>query len=124
MEIIKSLLNSFRYASRGINEILRTERNARIHLVVACVVILAGILVKVSSFELALIFFAIMLVFLAEMSNTAIEKTLDLVDPENNPKVARIKDMAAGAVLVASIGAVIMGVAIFWPYLIGILWGR
>jgi diacylglycerol kinase len=61
---------------------------------------------------------------MAEITNTALEKTLDLVSPEHSLKVKTIKDMTAGAVLVASVGAVIIGVAIFYPYLLGWLWRR
>jgi diacylglycerol kinase (ATP) len=55
---------------------------------------------------------------LAEIFNTAIEKTLDLIDTEHNPRIMIIKDMAAGAVLVAAVAAVLMGVVIFGPYLV------
>ncbi len=61
--------------------------------------------------------------FLAEVLNTAIEKTLDLIEPEHNGKVAIIKDMAAGAVLVAAVGAFIIGSVIFWPYLLSYSYG-
>ncbi len=117
-----ALLSSIRYAVKGFVYVLKSERNARIHLVVAVLALGLGFYLNVSSAELAAIFFAIIIVFLAEVTNTALEKTLDLIEPEHNGKVAIIKDMAAGAVLVAALGAAIIGTVIFWPYLIDLLW--
>lgn len=125
---LKRLISGFKYALLGLLHILRSERNARIHLVIACVVLAVGLYLQVSPAELAAIFFAIIIVFVAEVLNTAIEKTLDLIEPEFNGKVAIIKDMAAGAVLVAAVGAIIIGVVIFLPYILpftfGIPWLR
>ena len=115
-------ISSLRYALVGLWYILKSEPNARIHLVTAVAVFTAGLALGLSNAELAAIFFAIIIVFLAEIINTAFEKTLDIIDPEYSPQVKLIKDMAAGAVLVASIGAVIIGVAIFRPYVLGLLW--
>jgi diacylglycerol kinase (ATP) len=81
-----------------------------------------GVYLDVSPGELAAIFFAIIIVFLSEIINTALEKTLDLIEPEHNGKVAIIKDMAAGAVLIASLGSAIIGFVIFRPYIIDWLW--
>ncbi len=120
---IKRLVHGFKFALIGLLYILRSEQNARIHLLVAVVILTLGVLVGVSSAELAAIFFSIIIVFIAEVLNTAIEKTLDLIEPEHNGKVAIIKDMAAGAVLVAAAGAIIIGVVIFWPYLIPYTFG-
>ncbi len=124
MESLMSIIRAFGYAFTGVWYILRHERNARIHLLIAVGVLLSGWILNISNAELAAIFFAIILVFLAEILNTAIEKTLDVINPDHSEKVALIKDMAAGAVLVASIGAAIIGVAIFWPYLVGLAYNR
>jgi diacylglycerol kinase len=118
LEVIKS----FHYALRGIGYILRLERNARIHLVIAIIVLLAGVLLKLSVLELAAIFFAILTVFLAEIANTALEKTLDLIKPQPHENIRMVKDMAAGAVLVAAIGAAAIGAVIFWPYITEAVW--
>jgi diacylglycerol kinase len=114
VEIIKS----FKNATVGLWHILKSERNARIHLLVATVVFAYCKIRGVSDAELAAIYFAILIVFLAEIVNTALEKTLDLIETDHNPKVKLIKDMAAGAVLVAAAGAVIIGAAILWPYIL------
>jgi diacylglycerol kinase len=117
-------IKSVRYALVGLWYILKSERNARIHLMVAALVFTAGLAMGLSNAELAAIFFAIIIVFLAEIINTAFEKTLDIIDGDIRPEIKLIKDMAAGAVLVASIGAVIIGVAIFRPYVLELLWRR
>lgn len=119
---LQRLANGFKYALIGLWHIVRVEQNARIHLAVAVLVMVAGLTLGLSNGELAAIFFAVIIVFLAEVLNTAIEKTLDLIEPQFNNKVAIIKDMAAGAVLVAAIGAVIIGVVIFTPYILELLW--
>lgn len=117
-----AFIESLKAAVGGLGWVFRSERNARIHVLIAFLALVAGFLLGVSNAELAAIFFAILLVFLAEIVNTAFEKTLDLVDAQHNPKIKIIKDMMAGAVLVAAVGAVIIGLAIFWPYLLGLLW--
>lgn len=122
MDYIKGVIRGFVYAFRGIAHIFKNERNARLHLAIALAALFLGWVLDVSNPEAAAIFFAILIVFLAEVLNTAIEKTLDLIDREHNPQIAIIKDMAAGAVLVASIGAAIIGVVIFVPYVIDLLW--
>jgi diacylglycerol kinase (ATP) len=114
---MRSVIKSFKYAATGLWYILKSERNARVHLVVAMLVFTYCKVRGVSDAELAAIYFAIVIVFLAEIVNTALEKTLDLIEKDHNPKVKLIKDMAAGAVLVAAVGAVI-GAAILWPYVL------
>ena len=116
------LVRSFRHATSGVLTVLKSERNARLHLVAAVAALALGIILGVSPAELAAIFFAALLVFLAEMTNTAIEKTLDVIKEKNDPRIGLIKDMTAGAVLVAAVGAVVIGAAIFWPYILGIVW--
>ncbi|MFI5240493.1 MAG: diacylglycerol kinase [Candidatus Saccharimonadia bacterium] len=122
MSKLRRLILGFKYALVGLEHILRNEQNARIHLVVAVTVLVIGFIVGLTSEELAAVFFAIIIVFIAEVLNTAIERTLDLIEPEVNGKVAIIKDMSAGAVLVAATGATIIGVVIFWPYMLQIIY--
>ena len=115
-------IKSIRDALRGLWYVIRSERNARIHLAVAVVVFGAGRFLALSNAELAAIFFAILIVFLAEVVNTALEKTLDLIDTKPNAQIRIVKDMAAGAVLVAATGAVVIGLAIFYPYVLELMW--
>lgn len=116
------IIQNFKYALIGLGHILKSERNARIHLAVAIIVSIAAIVLDLPAAEMVAIFFAIMTVFIAEIFNTVAEKMLDLVHPDQSPKVALIKDMAAGAVLVTAVGAAIMGFVIFSPYVLDILW--
>ncbi len=102
--------------------VIRHERNARIHLAVAIAALALGFALDVSDFELASIFFAILIVFLAEITNTAFEKVLDIIHPDHDPRVRLVKDMAAGGVLVAAAGAAVIGLTIFTPYFLELLW--
>lgn len=117
-----TFMNGALHALHGLLHIIEHERNARVHLASAILAFLVGVTLKVSATELAAVFFAVILVFLAEIFNTAIERTLDLIDIKENPRIKLIKDMAAGAVLVASGAAVLIGIAIFAPYILELLW--
>jgi len=88
--------------------------------VVAVLVVSAALILQLPATEVAAVLFAILVVFLAEIFNTAIEKTLDLVQPDHHEQVRLVKDMAAGAVLVAAAGAVAIGIIVFGPHLWGL----
>ena len=118
MQFVRSLMTAF----SGLVYVIREENNARIHLVIAIAVLLLGVVLGVSNAEMAAIFFAIILVFVAEITNTAFEKTLDLLHPAVHDQVRVIKDIAAAAVLVAAVGAAAIGLAIFTPYLVSLPW--
>jgi diacylglycerol kinase (ATP) len=115
---------SFLHALHGVRHVIGHERNARIHLWFAIGAFLLGVLLRVSDAELAAVFFAVIIVFLAEIFNTAIERTLDLIDLHENNHIKLIKDMSAGAVLVAASAAVVVGAAIFGPHLARALWAN
>jgi diacylglycerol kinase len=114
MSLRKRLL-SFRYAFQGIVELLRTQPNARIHLAATLVVVTAGFYWHINQTEWALIIFAIALVFALEAVNTALEYLTDLVSPGFHPLAGKAKDVAAAAVLIAAIGAVLVGLLVFLP---------
>jgi diacylglycerol kinase len=106
---------SFRYAVRGVRWMVRHEPNMRFHLVAA-----VGVLAGAAAFSLpverwAALVFAIVLVLLGETLNTAIEAVLDLVEPGHHPLVGTVKDLAAGAVLVAALGALVIALLVFVP---------
>lgn len=109
------LYKSFGYAFRGIWAVIARERNIRIHLTFMALVILAGVILKISLTEwfVCMIFFA--LVISLELVNTAIEACVDLVTEERKPLARLAKDAAAGAVLVSAILAAITGLIIFLP---------
>jgi diacylglycerol kinase len=112
---VKARIKSFSYAIQGINTFLKTQHNAWIHAFATVLVIVLGNIVRLSFSEWCLIFLAIALVFITEMLNTAIEFLTDLASPEFHPLAKKTKDVAAAAVLVASIIAVVIGVIIFVP---------
>ena len=107
---------SFKYAIKGIKAVIWAEHNFRIHLAAALFVVALGLYFKVSSQDWLWLILAIALVLLTEMINTAIEKLVDLAEPNHNPDAGKIKDIAAGAVLVADITSAIIGIMILWPY--------
>lgn len=105
----QGVARSFNHAYRGLIYAVRTQRNMRIHVVVALLVLVASLLVGVSALELAALVIVIVLVFVTEMFNTALEFTVDLVTREYHPLAKLAKDVSAGAVLVTSVGAVLVG---------------
>ncbi len=114
-------LHSFRYAFRGISFMVKTQHNFLIHFAIAVLVIVAGFLFCISLTEWALVVFAIGLVLSAETFNSAIEQLTDLTSPGINPKAGKIKDLAAGAVLLIVMAAVLIGLLIFVPKIMAVL---
>jgi diacylglycerol kinase len=110
-------LASFPYAMRGVARLLR-EPNARIHLVATLAVVGAAGYLHLAPLEWAALVFAILLVFTAEAFNTAIESLADAAVPEQHPLVGTAKDLAAGGVLLAALGAVVIGCLVFGPHLL------
>jgi len=107
---------SFGYAGRGVWIFLKTTPNAWIHLAVLILVASAGVYYQISRLDWVLLVIAIGFVLVAEAFNTAIEIDINLTSPEYHPYARDTKDVAAGAVLLASLTAVIMGLLIFLPY--------
>jgi diacylglycerol kinase (ATP) len=108
-----SIIESFNYAFEGIIHVLRTQRNMRIHFVVAAIVLILGLASDVSRIELIALLLAIAFVLIAEMLNTAIEGAIDVATTEFDPMAKLAKDIAAGAVLIATINAVAVGYLVF-----------
>jgi diacylglycerol kinase (ATP) len=108
-----SILESFNFAFEGIIHVLRTQRNMRIHLIVAAVVLLLAFAVGVSKFELIALLLAIAFVLIAEMVNTALEHAIDVATTSFDPMAKLAKDIAAGAVLIATATAVAIGYVVF-----------
>lgn len=107
---------SFKYAIKGIKTVLWAEHNFRIHLAATLIVIVLGFYLNVSSQDWLWLTLAIALVLVTEMINTAIEQLVALAEPNHNPIAGKIKDIAAGAVLISAITSVIIGAMILWPY--------
>jgi diacylglycerol kinase (ATP) len=104
----RSILWSFNYAIEGVVFALRTQRNMRIHVTAAFLTLVAALLLNISSLGLVAIFFAITLVIMTELINTAIEATVDVAIDGYDPLAKTAKDVAAGAVLVAATNALVV----------------
>ncbi|MDX1610240.1 MAG: diacylglycerol kinase family protein [Halofilum sp. (in: g-proteobacteria)] len=104
-------------ALRGVGIMLRTQANARIHLGVTLVVVVAGLGLGLDRTDWSWIVLAIIVVWIAEGLNTALERLADALHPDYHPLVRQAKDVAAAAVLIAALGAVLIGLLVFWPYL-------
>lgn len=107
--------NSFRFAFQGLADLLRSQPNARIHLVVAVAVTLAGVYFRISRMEWVAVVICITLVFAFEAINTALEYLTDLVSPDFHPLAGKAKDVAAASVLMIAAGACAVGLIIFLP---------
>ena len=107
------LLDSFNYAFEGIIHVLRTQRNMRIHFVVAVIVLIVALIANVSKIELIALLISITFVLIAEMINTAIEGAIDVATTSFDPMAKLAKDIAAGAVLIATVNAVAVGYLVF-----------
>src|SRR5882757_2751290 len=112
---VRSRVKSFYYAGAGLKQFFRQEHNARIHLAAAIVAGLLAWWVKVSHTEAIALVMVVGLVWVTEILNTCVEKTMDMISREHHPLIKVIKDLAAGAVLIASITALIVGSIIFIP---------
>lgn len=107
----------FRYAFSGLWYTLRTQRNARVHVSIAILAILLGVVLHISAIEFALVFVAIAGVFIAEMFNTVFELCIDLASPEYHPLAKIAKDVAAGAVLLSAMLSIVIGLFVYGPHL-------
>lgn len=109
------MMKSFRYAFEGIVTALKRERNMKIHFGMMILVIIAGFLFQINRYEWIACLFCFGLVISLELVNTAIEETANTIDKKYDASIKIIKDIAAGAVLVAAIIAAIIGLLIFLP---------
>lgn len=112
---MQKFLRSFKFATAGIIHCLKAERNFKIHVIMALLVIIAGIATKLSPIEWFIIIIFISGVLALELVNTALERIVDLVTAEHHLLAKQAKDAAAGAVLVFAIGSAIAGLIIFIP---------
>ena len=114
-------LKTFRYAFQGLQWFFTSEIKAKIHSVCGLAAIILGVILKISLTEWMLIAIAIGLVFITEIINTGIELMVDEWVKEQNTAAGRIKDLAAGAVLIAAIVSLVIGVIVFLPKLIELM---
>jgi diacylglycerol kinase (ATP) len=117
---LRARMKSFAYAWSGIRSFFHTEPNARLHLASTSLVIIAAILVGVDRREAVVLVFAMGFVWVTEIINTAIEKAMDFISGDYHPAIKTVKDLAAGAVLVASVTALVAGLIIFIPKILSL----
>jgi undecaprenol kinase len=109
---------SFSFAGQGVWHVVRTQRNMRVHLVLALAAVVAGLILRIGAADWACVLTVIGLVLTAETLNTVVEALVDLCTDDYHPLAKAAKDMAAGAVLLSSAAAVGVGVAVFLPRLL------
>lgn len=117
------MFESVKLATSGILRVIKTERNMKIHLLVAFLVLLAGFFIGLSLLEWSIIILVMAVVLAAEIFNAAIEQTCDYIDEQHDLKFGETKlarDMAAGGVWLLAIASIIVGLLIFLPYLISL----
>ena len=113
MRLRPSVIESFNFAIEGVIHVLRTQRNMRLHFAAAVAVIVVAVAVGVSKLELSVLLISIAFVLVAEMINTAVEGAIDAATTTFDPMAKLAKDIAAGAVLIASVNAVAVGYLVF-----------
>ncbi|PKP19122.1 MAG: diacylglycerol kinase [Bacteroidetes bacterium HGW-Bacteroidetes-21] len=117
---IKKRLQSFKYAFNGLKILIKEEHNARIHLLATIIVLVAGVIFKLSVYEWVIIVLAIGFVIAIEIINTTIENIADIVSPQKHDAIKKIKDISAAGVLISAITALILGLLIFIPKIVAL----
>lgn len=118
---MKKLIYSFKYAFEGIITGFKQEQNMKIHVAIMLLVIILGVVLKISALEWIICIILFGVVISAELFNTAIEQTVNIAMPEINEKAKIAKDVSAGAVLVTAISAAIIGLIIFVPKIMALI---
>lgn len=114
---VTKFIGSFHYAFQGLGYAIRTQRNIRVHLTIAIIVVLLGIYFHIAAIEFAILFIAVTGVFISEMFNTVLELCVDLASPTYHPLAKIAKDVAAGAVLANAMLSILIGLCILGPHL-------
>ncbi|HMB65812.1 MAG TPA: diacylglycerol kinase family protein [Patescibacteria group bacterium] len=115
---MKRLIKSFLYAFKGLSKTWREEKNLQVQSLAALLILVLAFYLRISSGEWLAVIFAIALVLTMEMINSAVERITDVLKPRINGYVKEIKDIMAGAVMLASVTALIIGLIVFLPYFI------
>lgn len=118
---IKKFLKSFVYAGQGVKEVFRNNRNLTVQALIAALIIVLSVFLRLSPLEMAVIVLTSFIVLILEFINTAIEKMIDVISPGYHKEYGVIKDILAGAVLMASIMAGVIGVLIIGTALFNVL---
>lgn len=122
LSFLQDRIRSFSYALRGIKW-GKNEPNFVFHLFAATSILCLSWYLNISTMELCLVIFLIAVTLAAELFNTAIEHLCDRITQDQDKLIMKVKDLSAGAVLLIALGDVIIGLIIFWPYLINLVSG-
>lgn len=109
------IIKSFKFAFAGIKEAFKTEKNMKVHIIMAIAVLICAWFLKFSTTELTILTLAIGLVLGFELINTSLEEIVNIVSPEKQEKARAAKDLAAAAVLISAVVAVLVGIFLFVP---------
>jgi len=115
---MRKFLRSFYYALRGIWKAVEEERNLKVQLLMLVVVVIAGFYYRITDQEWMFVIFSSGLVISLELINSSLERVVDLISKEFNVLAGKAKDIAAGAVLIASVASLIVGILIFKKYIL------
>lgn len=118
----RTLIKSFKYAFSGVVFVFRHNQNMRIHVLSAVIVIILSVIFHISAYEMGILGVMILLVLCTEMINTSIEEMTNLILKEHSKEAKITKDVAAGMVLLTSIGAIIVGLLVFFPYILRLIY--
>jgi len=121
MIINKNFLYNLKIAVFGLKSAFKEEKNFKVQFLIGVIVIFFMIFFGLNPIEDSILLLTIIVVLSLELINSQIEKFLDIIHPEHHPRVKIIKDYSAGAVLLSAIGSVIIGILIFWPYIINLI---
>jgi diacylglycerol kinase (ATP) len=122
LDSARRFIKCFSNAAHGVAYLFKSQSNARIELIIACIVIIIGVFFGISVAEWIIVLLCIALVLGLEGINTAIEILANKVEPNQNKEIGLIKDVAAAAVLITALFAAIIGIIIFAPRILALLW--
>ncbi|MDO4542170.1 MAG: diacylglycerol kinase family protein [Bacillota bacterium] len=118
MKKTKNIAESFYHAGQGLIHCIKYERNIRIHLLMAVIALILGLVLKINHYEFLVLFLLIAVVIVSEMINTAIENVVDMITEDFHPLAKVVKDITAGAVMFSCLVAVCIGLIIFVPHIL------
>jgi diacylglycerol kinase (ATP) len=116
-----NIFRSFGYAFSGIVKAFKSEPNFRIHIIAATLSLVAAFFLNFAAYEWLILVFAILLVIILELVNTAIETVVDMVSPRYSLKAKVVKDVSAAAVMIAAFMAILVGIILFLPKILILL---
>ena len=118
---IHKLRTSFKYAWKGVRVVFRDEQNFRIQLAVALIVFALALLLALPAWKFIVLLLVAGFVLTLELVNSIFERLLDAFRPRVHQYIEEMKDIMAAAVLIASIGAVVIGIILFWPHVASLI---